>query len=103
MSKRFDIGKVIASDKIHKHMNSDHAFRDFVNASLERYFVGDWGDSDTTLKKENDDAVDNYGPIMAYYTFEPDKNVSIMIGTLGDRSETRVQFCIETPKIDRGE
>jgi hypothetical protein len=58
MSKRFNIGALTATAGVHEVMSNNQAFKKFVNQSLERYFVGDWGDTDEEDAKQNDEAAD---------------------------------------------
>ena len=92
MSKRFDIGKLVATAGVHELMTNDLSFRNFVNASFMRYIMGDWGDTCEEDKKLNDSSVENGERILAVYKMEGHPGNTIWIITEWDRSCTTILF-----------
>lgn len=93
MSKRFNIGKLVATAGVHEVMSNNQAFKEFVNRSLERYFVGDWGDSLEDSVEQNNRAVDGEDErIFAVYKMEGHPDNTIWIITEHDRSATTILF-----------
>ena len=93
MSKRFDIGALVATAGVHEVMSNNQAFKEFVNRSLERYFVGDWGNTSEEDVKQNDEAADGADKrIFAVYKMEGHPDNTIWIITEHDRSATTILF-----------
>lgn len=93
MSKRFDIGKLVATAGVHEVMANNPLFKEFVNRSLERYFVCDWGDSCEDSVQQNNKAVDGEDEkIFAVYEMTGHPDNTIWIITDPDRSTTTIQF-----------
>lgn len=93
MSKRFNIGALTATAGVHEVMSNNQAFKEFVNRSLERYFIGDWGDSLEDSVEQNNRAVDGEDErIFAVYKMEGHPDNTIWIITEHDRSATTILF-----------
>lgn len=93
MSKRFNIGALTATAGVHEVMSNNQAFKEFVNRSLERYFVGNWGDTCEEDAKQNDEAADGADQrILAVYKMEGHPDNTICIITEHDRSATTILF-----------
>ena len=92
MSKRFDTGKLTVTAGVHAAMEENIEFNKFVNDSLMRYFVGDWGDIDEEDWKQNDESVDDGERIHAVYKNGADPDLTIWIITEWDRSATTILF-----------
>ena len=93
MSKRFDLGQIVATAGVHAMKEQDSEFAEFVSKSFMRYIVGDWGDTCEVDAKQNDESVENGERILAVYKFN--EGISIWIITEWDRSATTILFPSE--------
>ena len=89
MSKRFELGQLVATAGVHAMKEENPEFRDFVNDSFMRYVVGDWGDTCEEDAKFNDISVDQGERIHAVYKRG---DWTIWIITERDRSRTTILF-----------
>lgn len=93
MSKYFNIGALTATEGIREVMSNSQAFKEFVNRSLERYFVGDWGETPEDVAERNNRAVDGADEkIFAIYEMEGHPDNTIWIITEHDRSTTKIMY-----------
>ena len=94
MSKGFRLGQLVATRGVAARMAEDMAFAGFVDSSLGRYIMGDWGDIDGEDARSNDQAVKNGDDrILAAYTDSGDCRIWII--TEWDRSATTILFSDE--------
>lgn len=88
-SAQFELGQIVATASVAERMESDQAFRYFVEISLKRFVKCDWGlicDDDKTAM---DNAVTNGSMLMGSYR---SNGIEIWIITEWDRSVTTVLF-----------
>lgn len=90
MSKRFELGKIVATAGVHAMKEENIEFAKFVSDSFMRYMIGDRGDTCPEDAKQNDESVENGERILAVYIF--DNSITIWIITERDRSTTTILF-----------
>ena len=90
MSKKFELGKVVATAGVHAMKEENLEFAKFVSDSFLRYMLGDWGDTCEEGARQNDESVENGERILAVYKF--DDYTTIWIITEWDRSATTILF-----------
>lgn len=90
MSKRFELGKVVATAGVYAMKEENIDFAIFLNDSFMRYMIGDWGDTCPEEAKLNDESVENGERILAVYIFG--NETTIWIITERDRSVTTILF-----------
>lgn len=89
--EKFEIGTLYTTTAILNRGNNDKKFGNFVNKSLSRYKVCDWGEISKEDKVLNDEAITNGDRIFATYIYPAD-GTKIWIITEADRSATTVLF-----------
>lgn len=87
----FPLGTVVTTASLHKRMENEPEFYNFVIFSLDRFRKSDWGDICTEDKKLNDYAVKNGARILAAYIYSR-TNEKIWIISEADRSATTILF-----------
>ena len=90
MSKKFDLGKVVATAGVHNMKEENMEFAKFVSESFMRYMTGDWGDTCEEGARQNDESIENGERILAVYKFNDE--ITIWIITEWDRSATTILF-----------
>lgn len=95
MSKRFQLGKIVSTAGVHAAMEEQPEFRDFVNRSFERFYIGDWGDCSDDDKKLNDESIDTGERLHGVYECPFNPDLKIWIITEWDRSTTTILFPSE--------
>ena len=93
MSKKFKMGRLVATAGVVDRAQKDHAFAAFVSKSVRLYENGDWGKTCKEDKAQNDSAVENGERILAVYEQAGVKEpMKIWIITEWDRSVTTILF-----------
>lgn len=87
---KFEVGRLVATNKIDERMQNDVEFQLFVKISIGKYIRGNWGDTCAEDAELNDQAVKDGDRILAVYNFS--ETESIWIITEWDRSVTTVLF-----------
>lgn len=88
--ERFKIGKLLMTMGIAQKIAQSMNFSRFVQASLDRYISGDWGDMDDGDKALNDEAVKS-GDLRIHGAYiYPETKDKIWIITEADRSVTTI-------------
>ena len=86
-TRLFETGQIVSTRGVFEKMQEDPHFAQFVNESLRRHMIGDWGDLD---KQENELSLkEGYRLLSAY---EKEGLPKIWIITEADRSATTVLF-----------
>lgn len=96
MSKKFELGQLVATAGVANAMDSCVEFRRFVNRCLERYIQCDWGDLEEPDKEMNEESLVDEGRLLAAYGMPADIPIDytdkIWIITEWDRSATTILF-----------
>ena len=89
-TRLFETGQIVSTRGVFEKMQEYSHFAQFVNESLRRHMIGDWGDLDKEDKQENELSLkEGYRLLSAYETQGLPK---IWIITEADRSATTVLF-----------
>lgn len=86
----FDLGRTVMTKGVAILYEESKRFKDFVKQSLEKYVVGDWGDTCEEDKELNDQALKTGDRILAVYKKEGLETIWII--TEWDRSATTILF-----------
>lgn len=101
MAKKFKIGMVFKTRKLYSFCENYPELETFVNKSLNRHIVGDWGDIEPEDKKSNNEALNESYPnrILSAYNLPKQipgvSDTKIWIITEYDRSVTTILFPSE--------
>lgn len=86
----FKMGRLMATNRITRHMDASPKFEEFVRKSINRFINHDWGDISQDDKNLNDSAVKKRDD-MILASYEED-DTRIFIKTEWDRSVTTILF-----------
>jgi hypothetical protein len=89
MAKGFPMTNLFLTARVSEVMKQDNGFQEFVTASIERHFAGDWGEVSVNSKRENDIALSDGSRLLSAYSKNERR---IWIITEADRSATTVLF-----------
>ena len=93
--KNFELGHIVVTRGIDEKIKEDRGFNSFVNESILKYVVCDWGSTCDEDVESNNEAVENGDArILAVYTY-PRTGETIWIITEWDRSVTTILFPYE--------
>ncbi len=87
----FPLGQMYLTRGVFNECESNPNFYLFVNDSIRRHSLGDWGDMDAEDKAENEFALGKRSRIFSAYKYQS-SNKKIWIITEADRSCTTVLF-----------
>jgi hypothetical protein len=89
-TRLFETGQIVSTRGVFEKMQEDPHFAQFVNESLRRHMIGDWGDLDKQDKQENELSLKEGYRLLAAYKAEGLPKIWII--TEADRSATTVLF-----------
>jgi len=90
-STSFPLGRLVWTRGVNDQVADDSEFAQFVQESLRRHAMGDWGDMSQGDRKENDLAV-KAGNLRILSAYEKEGLPKIWIITEADRSVTTILF-----------
>ncbi len=90
--KNSELGHIVVTRGIDEKTKEDSGFAEFINESVLKYVVCDWGDTCEEDARSNNEAVEKGDArILAVYTY-PKTGEKIWIITEWDRSVTTILF-----------
>lgn len=89
---KFKHGQIKMTKEVEHDLRLSPSFKQFVVRSLAKYFLCNWGDTDSTNWYDNDKCVRDGGDILALYIYKP-TNTRLWIATPADRSATTCFYC----------
>lgn len=87
---KFEIGKLLLTAEIKKHVIETEGFHGFIADSLTRYINCDWGSMPNNEKAAMDKAVNTGGRLIGNYVWKDGREVWIY--TVSDRKTTTILF-----------
>lgn len=94
LAARLDLGRVVTTRGVNSEMKKDRDFARLVQKSLRRHTSGDWGETNSSDARENDEALKS-GEDRIMSVYEGGSEGKFWIITEWDRSVTTVLYPSE--------
>lgn len=92
MKTKFNAGRIVATCGVAARIESDDDFKSFVEDSLKRHVLGDWGELCDEDMQLNNEALEAGERLFSAYLKEGVPDGKIWIITEADRSKTTILF-----------